>query len=132
MEILAEKFCQFLERRNSIGDIMPERRGTDKDNELQDAYERVWKNGTYFVKPDRIQSRLRAKELKFRWKKENIAGLQLCDLVAHPSHMIVRERLRHPVNLGTFCAKLKPILLNSKYDRSNGGSISGYGIKVAS
>lgn len=111
---------------------MPERRGTDKDAELQAAYIRVWEKGTYYVPAKRIQNALRAKNLKHRWKRENIAGLQLCDLVAHPSHMITRERLNHEVSLGKFCEKMKPILLDSKYDRSYSGVITGYGIKVAS
>lgn len=132
MDILVEKYAQFLERKNTIGDIMPEKRGSSKDDALQAAFSATLENGTYFVKSQRIQSVIRSKNLKFRWKYENISGLQLCDLLAHPSHMVTRETLNHPVELGIFASKIKPILNDSKYDRSNSGQVWGYGIKVAS
>jgi hypothetical protein len=132
MDILVEKYVQLLERKSTIGDIMPEARGTDQNRKLQGAYERARENGTYYVSARRMASALRAKNLKFRTKKSNVAGLQLCDLLAHPSHMIARELLRHEVSLGAFTTALKPILLEEKYDRSHLGKIIGYGIKFAS
>ena len=132
MDIIVEKYVNLLERKNSIGDIMPERRGKDKDKIIQEAFDNTLRNGTFHVRHDRIQSVLRGNHLKFRAKKDNIAGLQLCDLLAHPSHMFARELLKHDVNLGVFAKKIKPILFEKKYDRSPSGKILGYGIKFAS
>jgi Protein of unknown function (DUF3800) len=129
MEILVEKYVQFLERKQSVGDIMPEGRKKPNDPLLQDAYVTVRENGTYHVSAQRMAARLPALNLKFRYKADNIAGLQLCDLIAHPSHMIIRQRLGHPVELGAFCDQVKTILLNHKYDRSGMGNIVGYGMK---
>lgn len=129
MEILVEKFVQFLERKQAIGDIMPESR-QGKDAKLQKAYLTVRDRGTQFVSSDRIASRLRGSNLKFRKKSENSAGLQLCDLIAHPSHMFVREKMGHDVQRGPFCQGVCDILWNSKYDRSiYNGRIKGYGYK---
>lgn len=132
MDILVEKYSQFLERKKDIGDIMPEARGSKKDSALQAAFERTRNNGTYFVSNKRIESAIRSSHLKFRSKRENIAGLQLCDLLAHPSHMNTRKLIGHAVNLGSFCLKVSDIMTKSKYDRSAGGRIMGYGIKIAS
>src|SRR3989338_6755436 len=39
-------------------------------------------NGTQFIKPDRFTKRL--VDIDFKKKEENVAGTQLCDLVAYP------------------------------------------------
>lgn len=129
MEIMVEKYAQFLERKNDIGDIMPEARLGKKDEALQGAFEEIKKKGNNFISSDRINSVIRANNLKFRTKKDNIAGLQLCDLIAHPSHINTRFRMNHEVNLGEFSTKVVEILEKKKYDRSLRGKILGYGVK---
>lgn len=129
MEVIVEKYAQFLERKGDIGDVMPESRQA-ADKFLQGEFLRVWEGGTKFVPAKRIQSVLRGSKLKFRTKKDNIAGLQLCDLVAHPSHMLVRQFMGHDVNLGPFTTELSKALTEKKYDRCPySGTIKGYGYK---
>lgn len=129
MEILVEKYVQFLERRRSIGDIMPESR-QDRDAFLQDAFRKVRAKGCDYVDAKRIASALRGDKLKFRRKIENSAGLQLCDLVAHPSHILVRAKMGHFVKLGPFANEVAQILWKHKYDRSPwNGNVIGYGMK---
>lgn len=129
MEVLVEKYTQFLERKGSTGDIMPEARKGEKDKNLQQAFFEVRQNGTYFISASRIQTVIPSSNLKFRAKVDNIDGLQLCDLLAHPSHYYVRQRQGHAVNPGNFCVQVQQILTDHKYDRSNSGIIMGYGIK---
>lgn len=129
MEIIVEKYTQYLIRMNSVGDIMPEARGNSQDAELQRQFERYRANGTRFMKRELTTSRLPAKSLKFRTKKDNIAGLQLCDLLAHPSHFTIRENLKHDVYLGPFCERVSELLVKQKYDRSYYGDVRGYGFK---
>lgn len=129
MEILVEKYVQFLERKRLIGDIMPESR-QGKDGLLQKAYDSVRAKGTDYVNSRRIEAWIRAKNLKFRKKHENSAGLQLCDLLAHPSHIYTRSLMNHDVRLGDFSQQVVDILVRDKYDRSQAsGKIIGYGIK---
>lgn len=129
LEILVEKYTQFLERKRSIGDIMPESR-QGKDLLLQREYDRIRSSGTQYVSAERIASMLRGGKLKFRTKVHNIAGLQLCDLLAHPSHIYVRDRMGHTVSLGPFAKEVCEILVKSKYDRAGWtGQIKGYGYK---
>lgn len=109
---------------------MPESRQTKKDTRLQDAFAFSRENGGKFVRSERIQSAIRTRNLKFRKKKDNISGLQLCDLLAHPSHIYVRELMGHDVSPGPFAKRVIDILKHEKYDRSpETGIISGYGIK---
>jgi hypothetical protein len=130
MEIMVEKFAKYLERQNSTGDIMPEKRYGKKDTALQEAFEVVRLDGTHFITAKRICERLPSKYLRFRSKDENVAGLQVCDLLAHPSHQYVRMKQGHQIELGAFAQKIVPILDGAKYDRSAYyGTIKGYGWK---
>jgi len=129
MEIIVEKYAHFLRRMNSVGDIMPEARGNDQDGALQREFYRYRLMGTRFADHSLTRTRIPSSNLKFRTKKNNIAGLQLCDLIAHPSHFTIRQNLRHPVHLGQFCEKVSEILIRQKYDRSYYGDVRGYGFK---
>ncbi|MBB4142732.1 DUF3800 domain-containing protein [Rhizobium rhizoryzae] len=129
MEILVEKFVQFLERKNDIGDIMPEGRKGKKDAELQKAFTGVLSRGTYYVSRTRMNERISSQTLKIRYKPNNIAGLQLCDLLAHPSHIYIRQRMGHAVTPGDYCNRVTPVLVQHKYDRSQSGFVRGYGYK---
>lgn len=129
MEIIVEKFTLFLDACGESGDIMPEARQGKKDKALQDAFAEVRMNGTRYVSPDIIRNRLRAENLKFRTKKDNIAGLQLCDLIAHPSHLDVRYQKGHDITLGPFARAVVKILHDQKYNRSRTGEVRGFGMK---
>lgn len=129
IEIIVEKYVQFLERNGSVGDIMPESRQTKPDTRLQKSFSEIRNTGTQFLDKNRISDVLKGEKLKFRTKRDNIAGLQICDLVAHPSHVHVRSLMGHNVTKGPFATEVISILNSSKYDRSKLGGIKGYGIK---
>jgi len=129
LEILVEKFSLILEERESFGDIMPEARGKPQDKALQNAMDKIYKSGTKYVKCDLIRNRVTSKNLKFRRKPDNISGIQLCDLIAHPSHYYIRLIKRHRVHLGEFGEYVAGQLVASKYNRGPYGRIQGFGIK---
>lgn len=129
MEVMVEKYAQFLNRMADIGDIMPEARGRNQDQALQSEFEDLKLNGTRYASKELVQYRIPSTSLKFRTKRENIAGLQLCDLLAHPSHYTIRHNMNHPVELGPFAKRVSDILRAQKYDRSAYGKVWGYGAK---
>lgn len=129
MEILVEKYALFLDRRGQIGDIMPEARGNKQDNALQAEFEHFKRHGTRFARSELVRRLIPSNNLKFRTKKDNIAGLQLCDLLAHPSHYAIREDRRHEVRMGAYAQQVVTILRNNKYHRSGYGVITGWGTK---
>jgi hypothetical protein len=70
-------------------------------------------------------------ELKIKPKSADIAGLQLADLIAHPS----RREILLANNLiaddrDTFGNQMCAILQKNKYLRSPKGKIPGYGTKL--
>jgi len=82
---LLERYCGFLNIHNAIGDVLAERRGGREDMQLKEAYKRVYESGTTQRNPEFFQKVLTSKEIKIKAKSANIAGLQLADLLAHPS-----------------------------------------------
>ena len=130
MEVMVEKYVQLLKRKFSIGDIMPEARGNKQDKALQNEFEAIKRDGTRYASKHLVQERIPSSKLKFRTKKDCIAGLQLCDLLAHPSHYIIRKKLGHTVINAPFGSEVQKILTDQKYDRSAYNIIWGYGAKA--
>ena len=129
MEVMVEKYAQLLKRKFSIGDIMPEARSRPQDGALQAEFTHFKGNGTRFAPQALVSERIPSSKLKFRTKKDNVAGLQLCDLLAHPSHYTIRRSMGHEVHEAPFGDKVSQVLVRSKYDRSAYGKIWGYGAK---
>jgi len=114
---LLERFTFFLGRRQCRGDVMAESRGGREDRRLKTSFARLWEQGTDFVDPRQFQERLTSKELKVKTKTNNISGLQLADILAHPSrNEILQENnvLEHTV--APFAAEVIRVL-QAKYDR---------------
>ena len=126
---MLERYCGFLNFIHAKGDIMAESRGGKEDNQLKEAYKHIYNNGTLFRPSNFFSNMLTSKEIKLKPKSANIAGLQLSDLLAHPSKqeilidnklIIEREEL---IFRKEICN-----LLQSKYNRNYyTGEIMGYG-----
>jgi hypothetical protein len=119
LAILLERFVFFLDHINAHGDVMAESRGGKADIRLKDSFSRLWENGTDFVKPERFQQTFTSKQLKVKPKLNNIAGLQLADLLAHPSRNEILSEQGLLNKLGPFAVKVIEIL-QSKYYQQNG------------
>ena len=79
-----------------------------------------------------MASRLTSKELKIEPKRANIAGLQLADLIAHPSRReILLEKDLLSDERKVFGDQICRILRRDKYLRNQRtGQIWGYGKKL--
>lgn len=67
---------------NGTLDVYIERRGVKQDRALLNYYNRLRATGTKWVTAERLISRLG--KFTFSYKKDNIIGLQLADLIAYP------------------------------------------------
>jgi hypothetical protein len=85
LAVLLERYVLFLQYGRGRGDVMVESRGGREDRQLKDSYGRLFEQGTDPIPPERWQQVLTSRELKVRPKNANIEGLQLADLIAHPS-----------------------------------------------
>ena len=70
--------------------IIVERRGKKEDAKLLNYYNGLRNRGTKWITPERLRSRIGRFECKY--KRDNIIGLQIADLIAYP----VTQHILHP------------------------------------
>ena len=128
-EVLLERFVLWLNQRNATGDVMAESRGGREDRRLKSSFNRIWLEGTDFVSAELFGARLTSRELKVKTKANNIAGLQIADLIAHPSFRYILCRRKKTAQPVTFGSQIVKILVDSKYLRSASGTLDGWGCK---
>jgi hypothetical protein len=129
LAVLLERFAFFLTRESARGDVMAESRGGKDDMRLKKSFAGLWEGGTQYVKPEQFQERFTSKQLKVKTKTNNIAGLQLCDMVAHSSRYEIlweKQLIQRPP--AAFAKKIIEIL-HQKFDQRN-GQIWGFGKKL--
>ena len=120
MAVLLERFAFFLGRKKCQGDVMAESRGGKEDRRLKKSFLTLWERGTEYVDPQQFQERLTSRQLKVKTKANNIAGLQLADLIAHPRrNEILDENGLLGRALPPFAQKVIDVLQN-KYDQRSG------------
>ena len=129
LKVLIERYIRWLQRKNQRGDVLAESREGKEDMRLKASFERVYEEGSDWVTPELIQVHLTSRQLKVKSKANNIAGLQLADLIAHPSYKIALALRNGDTMPKTFGGQIGEILLKQKYDRSPSGKIDGWGIK---
>lgn len=127
---LLQRFAGYLNHINRVWDVMAEARGGTEDLLLQESYSRVYEHGIWGVtSAGYFQSALSSRQLKLRQKKANISGLQLADLLGHPTKMWA---LRH-YNLiceepAPFAKRLMKIVEHKFNRKLYINRLEGYGI----
>ena len=129
LEVLIERYVLWLRRRNQTGDVMAEVRGGKHDRRLERSFTHLHKTGSSFVKQMHFERHLTSASLKMKPKSANVAGLQIADLLAHPSAGYIRHIIHTAPAPSGFAARITQILIDQKYYRSESGKIDGYGVK---
>lgn len=111
-------FCLDSHKGSTV-DIVIEKRGKREDAQLLAQYNAILDLGTYYVKPFRLKQKINSFESK--WKKENVIGLQVTDLIAYP---IARSVLQPNIKYPTY------EIIKNKIYCSKSGKIDGFGIKI--
>ncbi len=120
LAVLLERYIFFLEQSGAKGDVMAESRGGKEDTRLKRAFRRLWESGTDFIAPERFQNVLTSRELKVKQKQNNISGLQIADLIAHPSrNEILYENHLRSKPPDRFAGKIVAILSKKYYQRES-------------
>lgn len=130
LQCLIERYVSWLERHGLSGDVVIEARFKKVDKRLKESFSRLWKDGTRFLPSVTVQKRLQSKEIGLYTKRDDVAGLQLADLLAHPSCRAMRAE-RDGLILGAdFGSQVVEILKSKKYARDpSSGKIEGWGTK---
>ena len=106
----------FLEQQESVGDVLAESRAGKEDRRLKDSFAKLWLGGTQYVSPNRFQKVITSKQLKVKSKANNISGLQLADMLAHPSRneILLDHKMRSDA-LAPFAEKIVGVLKDKYY-----------------
>jgi hypothetical protein len=130
MQVMLERYVKWLDSSGSVGDVMAESRGGKEDKKLKASFEGIYKNGTDYVPAKEFSNRLSSSKLKLNPKYKNIIGLQMADLLAHPSYKISLLSRQGEEIPEIFGARIVEILNENKYYKNpQTGSTEGYGIK---
>jgi hypothetical protein len=127
---LLQRFAGYLNHINRIGDVMAEARGGTEDLLLQESYSRVYEHGIWGVtSAGSFQSALSSRQLKLREKKVNISGLQLADLLGHPTKMWALKHYGLISEESAPFAKRLMKIIEQKFNRQlYTNKLEGYGI----
>lgn len=118
LDIIVERFCMELGDSENEGIIIAERRGPTLDHEIELAWMNLKIQGTKFITASQVEKRVSG--LHLRHKHENIAGLQLADLVVTPiGRYILEKQIKEDFKI-----------IQDKFRRSRSGQIEGYGLVV--
>lgn len=116
LRCLLERYIYFLQGAGSVGDVMTESRERRDNKRLSRSYRYAYKHGTEYLTPADVQRYLPT-EIKISRKKENVAALQLCDLIANPScrELICRKNKKEMT--ADFGKQIVDILYRRRYRR---------------
>lgn len=124
LAILMERYFFFLNERSAKGDVMAESRGGKEDLRLKASFAKLWEEGSEYISSERFHAVLTSKQLKVKAKANNVAGLQLADLLAHPSrNEMLQEKGFLDAGLRPFGREIVRILQGKYYQR--GGKVYG-------
>lgn len=129
LQLIIERFVLFLKSQNAVGDVMCESRGGKEDVRLKKSFHRIFTEGTEFISHDIFSTHLTSSQLKVKPKANNISGLQIADLIAHPSYKRILYQKGRTEKLGRYGEQIVQILENQKYYRGPSNQLWGYGKK---
>lgn len=86
-----------LHRTGATADVMAEARGSREDNQLLQEYEHFRRHGDQWLTGSEVRATY-PNAIQFRRKDQNIAGLQIADLLAYPQKMDIVQRHGLPMH----------------------------------
>lgn len=127
---LVERFVLWLNRHDLVGDVVAEQRYKQLDKKLKSAFAYIYDHGTTNISASLVQRCLTSREIKLEPKSANCCGLQLVDMIGHPSHQAMKAEVLGSPMTARFGKKVVDILRRSRYARDpRTQRIKGWGQK---
>jgi hypothetical protein len=131
MLALVERYVLWLNRHKLTGDVLAESRDKPQDKALKSAFRYLYENGTPNIPVGIMQRCLTSREIKFERKEANICALQLVDMIANPSHQLLKCQLRGETMKAPFTIRVVDALRRHRYARDpKTKKIEGWGLKT--
>lgn len=127
---VVERYVLWLRRHDLTGDVVAEPRFKQQDKRLKRSFAYIYDHGTEHIPSRIIQQRLTSREIKFQAKQANSCGLQLVEMIAHPSHQALKSMYTGEPMTAPFGMRVVDILTRGRYARNpKTGIIDGWGQK---
>ena len=125
---LIERYYLFLQDHGGHGDVMIEARDSNKDKYVRRQYDYIFANKIGYIKD--FRERLTSREIKIKPKSQNIAGLQLADMIGPciRKNMINEKSTAPKTDIAAFESALYE-RVKGKLRCSASGKTEGYGVK---
>jgi hypothetical protein len=118
LDILLERFCFEVGNVQDGGMVIAEKRNPTLDHELDLAWLNLKIKGTHYLQAKEIEKRVSA--VITRPKTDNIAGLQLADLVVSPiGRFVLKKKIKEDFKI-----------IESKFRKNHLGEYIGMGLVV--
>lgn len=132
LNVLLERYVNFLLGKDGSGDVVAEVRGKKEDRKLKSEFEHFYENGTYYLKASVVQARLSSKKLKLKTKEARIAGLELSDMLATPMKFLTLYKYERVPELSDNFTKQVLQLVHPKIRKCpyNKKRTKGFGVKL--
>lgn len=123
LQFIMERFLYYLKENNDVGYISVESRDPKSNTDLLKAFTDIINNGSgsdrHNISAEQFQAKIQ--KMIFVTKQQNENGHQIADLVAYPTAKFILD-----------LKKTNPAfeVIKTKFRKSVGGKISGYGLKV--
>ena len=130
MRALVERYVLWLNRHKLTGDVVAEPRFKKQDKKLKRSFSYIYDHGTEHIPAERVQRCLTSREIKFAPKSANVCGLQLVEMIAHPSHQSLKSEYTAEPMTARFGLQVVEALNRARYSRKPGTQIiDGWGRK---
>lgn len=127
---IVERYVMWLRRHGFHGDVAAEPRFPKVDKKLKASFTKTYEDGTEHIPPRIVQCHLTSREIKMFPKSANSAGLQIADMLAHPSFRSMRAVRFGEEAKNDYGSKIVDLLVRKKYARNpKTGEIDGWGRK---
>jgi hypothetical protein len=97
LAVLLNRVRGFLERWAGPADIVAESRGKLEDGQLLRAYEELRQRGDYYRTSDEYQKSYPEPGIAMRRKDQNVAGLQIADMLAASQKVAIVQKHGRPL-----------------------------------
>lgn len=128
---ILDRYSGWLHHCHVVGDVVAESRGSH-DRALKKAFEEVCTHGRYSMFDGKFhRDVLTSQKIKMKKKKDNIAGLQLADVLVLPvkMHLLAKEGII-AVSPDNFSEKLYNTAFRKFNVKTGTGQLRGYGYVI--
>lgn len=131
LNVLLERYVNFLVSKNATGDVLAEARGKKEDALLMSEFSRFYEDGTAFLNGEIVKRKLTSKKLKLKTKEARIAGLELADMLATPMKFLTLKKYSLLEELSeNFTMEVLKAIYPKVRRKPFSNSTKGYGIKL--